>query len=111
VVNITAIVCKRLVVDNYLSCSFCQIDFRFSAFSLTIAIISVGNFNRLLHFGQSVLCLFKGEEFKLNLRIDCAISNIILINSLPILVENSKVIKVCVAVEIHRHFVETQFEG
>lgn len=110
-VYISTVICKGLIVDYNFPCAFGKIYFCLSAFSFTVAIISVRNLNRFLHFSEGILCLFKREELKLNLRVDGAVSDIVLVDSLPVLGKNSKVIEVCMAVEVHWHFVETELQS
>ncbi len=107
-INISAIVSKWLIVNNHLSCSFCKVNFGFSTLSFSIAIVSIWYLIGLFHFLQSILRLFKGEEFELDFRIDCSIRYVVFVYSFPILIEYSKIVQVCMAIKVHWHLIKTE---
>lgn len=111
-INVSTVVSKRLVVDNNFSVSLADVYFSLTTLSLAISKVSIRNlcFN-LFNLVECILGLLKGEKLELHLRADCAISDIVLVNSLSVLVEDAEVIKICMSVEVHRHFVERQLHG
>ena len=111
-VNVSTVVSKWLVVDNNFSASLTDVHFSLATLSLAVSEVSIGhlcvNFFDLV---QRIFGFLQGEELELHLRADGAISDVVLVDSFPVLVEDAEVIKVCMSVEIHWHFVEREFHG
>lgn len=111
-IDISTVISKWLVIDDHLPVSLRDINLSLAAFPLTIAEVSIRHFGvGLLHLVQRILGLLKREKLEFHLRADGSISDVVLVHSLSVLVEDAEVIEICVSVEIHGHFVERKFHG
>lgn len=106
-VHIPAVISKRLVVDNHLPGSLTDIHLSLCALPLSITEVPIGHLRAaLLNLIERILGFLQREEFELHFGVDGAISDVVLVDSLPVLVEDAEVVEVGVPVEVHRHLVE-----